>query len=79
MGLISFPWPLLCTEVVPAGITCIIHEPTRRSQGVPGRVQKTNPFLQGGGKDGGGIKKKRRLKNDPVWGILFTKYLWKPH
>lgn len=79
MGLISFPWPLLCTEAVPAGITCIIHEPTRRSQGVPGRVQKTNPVLQVGGRNGGGIKKKRRLKNDPVLGILFAKYLWKPH
>lgn len=32
-----------------------------------------------GRKRWGWNKEKERLKNDPVWGILFAKYLWKPH
>lgn len=41
--------------------------PQEGDEGVPTRVQKTNPFSKGGGKDEG---TKRRLKNDPVLGYF---------
>lgn len=70
LGPISFPLSLLCTEVVPAGITCIIHEPTRRSPGCS-RQDTENKSILTRGRKSSGEKRKRRLKNDPVLGGTF--------